>query len=388
MNARYERLRWRTFGVTWLVYAVFYFTRNAWSAAKVALGEDPRLQLKRSDYGLVDSAQLGAYMAGQFIFGPLGDRFGPRKVLLGGMAFSVWAAVACGFSTTLLAFVSLAVVQGLAQSTGWSNTTKTVSNWFSLHERGRVFGWWCSTYAVGAAAAGAFGGWIMNVYARPATAGTSASAPAPYWPASFWGAAAALGVVAAIAWLLLRDKPEDVGLPPIEVYHGEAQQPVASGGAAMDEPSNSWAVISSVIRSPSIWLLGLAYFSIKFTRYAFACWGPMYVADMAGGDAFSSNLTAAVLPIGGVLGVVACGFVSDQWFNARRPPVAIMSLLITAALMLLGLAKFDNIWLTAAFLFAIGFFLYGPDAIISATAAIDFGTKRGAGTAIRAGSEG
>ena len=35
----------------------------------------------------------------------------------------------------------------------------------------------------------------------------------------------------------------------------------------------------------------------------------------------------------------------------------------------------------AAFFFLIGVFLFGPDSMISATASIDFGTKRGAGTA-------
>jgi len=34
-----------------------------------------------------------------------------------------------------------------------------------------------------------------------------------------------------------------------------------------------------------------------------------------------------------------------------------------------------------AFFFLVGKFLYSPDSILSATAAIDFGTKRGAGTA-------
>ena len=34
------------------------------------------------------------------------------------------------------------------------------------------------------------------------------------------------------------------------------------------------------------------------------------------------------------------------------------------------------------FFFLVGVFLYGPDSMISATAAMDFGTKRGAGTAI------
>ena len=49
--------------------------------------------------------------------------------------------------------------------------------------------------------------------------------------------------------------------------------------------------------------------------------------------------------------------------------------------MLVGLTHIDNIWVMAAFFFLVGVFLFGPDSMISATAAMDFGTKRGAGTA-------
>ena len=44
-------------------------------------------------------------------------------------------------------------------------------------------------------------------------------------------------------------------------------------------------------------------------------------------------------------------------------------------------AHIDNLWAMAAFFFFVGVFLFGPDSIISGTAAMDFGTKRGAGTA-------
>ena len=118
MNPRYERWRWQTFAITWLIYASFYLTRQSFGVAKVALGNDPSVALNRTDYGLVDSAFLTTYMVGQFVFGALGDRFGPRRLLLGGMALSVLAAVASGFSTTLMAFVAFALMQGIAQSTG------------------------------------------------------------------------------------------------------------------------------------------------------------------------------------------------------------------------------------------------------------------------------
>jgi OPA family sugar phosphate sensor protein UhpC-like MFS transporter len=74
--------------------------------------------------------------------------------------------------------------------------------------------------------------------------------------------------------------------------------------------------------------------------------------------------------------------VSDKVFQSRRAPVIVLSLMFTSAVMTLGLLSIDNSWLMAGFFFLVGVFLYGPDSMISATAAMDFGTKRGAGTAI------
>lgn len=380
-SARYERWRWQIFGITWLIYAGFYLTRNSFAVAKVALASDPKVSLHRDQYGLVDSAYLTTYMLGQFVFGALGDRFGPRRILLCGLALSVVAAVASGLATTLAAFVIFAIVQGVAQSTGWSNSTKTMSSWFSLAERGRVIGWWCTHYAVGAAIALPFGGWMMDHYGETRTREHGGWEIVPFWPAAFWAPAAVLSVVFMLAWLILRNRPEDVQLPPIEEYHGEPVSLIEGEERVEETPEGSWKLIGEVLTSPSIWMIALAYFSIKLARYAFIFWGPKYVAESLGSNAYESTITASALPIGGLLGVIGIGYVSDKLFQARRAPAIILSLLATALIMLIGLAPVRNVWLMSAFFFGIGLFVLGPDSMLSATAAMDFGTKRGASTA-------
>ena len=380
-NPRFERWRWTTFAVTWLIYACFYLTRKCFSVAKIAFPDDVRVTLTRADYGLVDSAYLTTYMVGQFLFGALGDRFGPRRVLLFGISLSIATAVAYGFSTSLIVMVLLGISQGIAQSTGWSNTVKVMGSWFSQRERGRVIGWWCTHYAIGAAVALPFAGYLMTAFGTPRPAGEAGSEIIPYWPAAFWGSAAALAVVLLITWLLLRDRPEDVGLSSIEEYHGEEESVILEGDRPTDEPDRSWKLIGEVLRVPGIWLLGMAYFFIKLTRYALYFWGPKYIHESLGADAQASTIIAAALPIGGVVGVIVTGYVSDYCFQSRRAPVAILSLLLTAVVMLLGFTQITNDALMAGFFFLIGVFLFGPDTLISGTAAMDLGTKKGAGTA-------
>jgi OPA family sugar phosphate sensor protein UhpC-like MFS transporter len=405
LKRRYERWRWQIFGITWLIYAGFYLTRQAFAVTKVELGKDPRVALSRSDYGLVDSAYLTTYMLGQFVFGALGDRFGPRRVLLTGMAVSILAAVGFGFSTTLVVFLVLASLQGFAQSTGWSNTSKTMSSWFSLSERGRVLGWWCTHYTFGAAAAMYMAGWMMthfrvipsiqqagfltpswlSFFWAPASVALfmdESRTLLPYWPAAFWGSATLLGVVLALSWFLLRERPEDVGLPPIEEYHGEPERILTSETPATAAPEHSWRIVGEVFATRSVWLLAIAYFPIKMARYAFYFWGPKYVSESIGVEVDTSALTAAAMPIGGLVGVITIGYISDHLFQQRRVPAAVFALFGAASIMLIGLTHIHNIWAMAGFLFLVGAFMFGPDSMISATAAVDFGTKRGAATAV------
>ena len=384
VNPRYQRWRATTFGITWLIYAGLYFTRQAFSVAKVGLGGAgrPAVTVPRESLGSVDSAYLTTYMVGQFLFGALGDRFGPRKLLLAGLTLSVAAAVLSGFSTGVTAFVAFAALQGVAQATGWSNTSKVMASWFSVPERGRVIGWWCTHYTVGAAIALPFAGWAMQAVG---------SKESPYWPAAFWSSAAVVGAIGVLAWFTLVERPEDLGLPPIEVYHKDddllaevnesasVEEPVVEAHA-LEAQDRSWAVIGEVLRQPGVWLLAIAYFPVKLARYSFYFWGPKYVSESLGSSALDSAWYAAAMPLGGLVGVIAIGYVSDKLFQSRRAPATILSLVLAAGMTLIGFWPVHSAWLMGVFFFSVGAFLFGPDSIISATASMDFGTKRAAGT--------
>jgi sugar phosphate permease len=374
VNPRYTRWRVVTFGITWLIYGGLYFTRNAFSMAKVGLEGNalPDVRLTREQMGRVDSTYLATYMLGQFVFGALGDRFGPRRLLLGGLVLSVLAAVGSGYSSAYGGFLAFAILQGIAQSTGWSNTSKVMASWFTVPERGRIIGWWCTHYTVGSALALWFAEWAMVHFG---SGGTS------FWPAAFWGAATVVGIIAVLSWFFLVDQPEDLGLPPIERYHADEEATSTEELVAVDAPEHSWEVTREVLSSPGVWLLAVAYFPVKLVRYAFTVWGPLYVADSLGKDIDAKGLIAAAMPWGGLIGVIAIGWISDRLFQSRRAPASILSLLGAAAVICLGFWPIHNVWVMCGFFFFVGAFLFGPDSIISATASMDFGTKRGAGTA-------
>jgi MFS transporter, OPA family, glycerol-3-phosphate transporter len=375
----YRRWRVQTFAVTWIIYAGFYFTRQAFSVAKLGILEDPVLSttLSKSVLANLDAAYLAAYAAGQFVWGAMSDRFGPRRVLLGGLAVSAVVALLMGLLPALVFLAPLMILQGLAQSTGWSGTLTNMAQFFTISERGRILGLWSTNYAFGGLAAAPFLGWIAySVFDD--------------WRAAFFTGAAVVGVIILITLRFQRNSPKDVGLPEIEEFRAELREPAPVGEVTdedrdMAQPTTSaWQTYRTVLGNKMVLTLGLTYFLLKPARYAILLWGPVIVAERLTG---ASNLTAITVPIAfgvaGVLAPILLGQISDRVFKAKRIPACVISLAILVAALVLftPLTATQNVWIMVAVLFVIGLTLYGADAMVSCVSAVDFGTSKHAGAA-------
>ncbi|MCV7068752.1 MFS transporter [Mycolicibacterium farcinogenes] len=374
---RYRRWRFQIFAVTWIAYAGFYFTRQAFSVAKLGILEDPILStsLTKSTLANLDAAYLAAYAAGQFVWGQVSDRFGPRIVILGGLAISAVATVFMGLLPALVFLLPLMIVQGLAQSTGWSGTLSNMAQFFSIGERGRVLGLWSTNYAFGGLVAAPILGWAAyDVF------GT--------WRAAFFtGAVVVLGVFVLVL-LFQRNRPQDVGLPPIEEYHSKediAALDTSDEAEAVAEPKSSWRdSLAVVLRDRMVRTLGASYFLLKPARYAILLWGPVIVAErLADGDKFQAVTIPVAFGIAGVIAPILLGRISDRVFKARRVPACVLSLAVLVAVLALfaPLTATGSAWVMVLVLGLIGLSVYGADAMISCVAAVDFGTSKHAGTA-------
>ncbi len=362
--AKYRHWRGRIFGITWLAYVGLYLTRKAFSVAKIELKKPDGLALKNEHLAQMDAANSLAYALGQFFWGTLGDRAGTRAVLLTGMAGSVAVAIMMGCSNTVAAFTVLLALQGWFQSSGWAPLAKNMGEFFSRRERGGVMGFWCTNYA--------FGGFIAS-----SVAGVAAQQWG--WRYAFFVPAAGLALIWALFRLLQRDRPGDVGLPSIEEFHrrrGDRREPVDR-----DSPAASRRALGEVLRNRMVWLLAGVYFLIKPARYLILFWSPVYINERLGTGTAESGILGSLFDLAGPLGTLAGGLISDRWFASKRMPVSIIALFLIAA----GMAVFPHLPATRAAvgigLFVIGFVIFIPDSLVSGTAAVDFGTKRGASTA-------
>ncbi len=369
-NSRYEFWRWRIFGITWLSYVGFYLTRSSFAVAKIGIGEDPKIRMSAEQMGMIDGLYLIAYALGQFIWGMLADKHGTRLVVLLGLFSSVLAGFAMGVSSIILAFGVFSFLQGLSQSTGWAPLAKNVSNWFSLKERGIVMGWWSTNYAIGSLIAAPFAG-LMAEYFHD-------------WRYAFFIPALVLFIIALLFILLQKNHPRNVGLPTIEDYHGEPKATLLQEGDSEREPEEgSWKAILIVAKNPMVILLAVVYFFLKPTRYAILFWGPLFINETLHTGMAESALISVSFFLAGPLSVLVAGYTSDRLFNSRRMPYCVIALFLLAIVLFFfnDIAMLKNKVVIAGLLFLTGFLLYGPDSLVSATAALDFGTSKGASTA-------
>jgi OPA family sugar phosphate sensor protein UhpC-like MFS transporter len=227
-------------------------------------------------------------------------------------------------------------------------------------------GAWCSNYAVGGLIASIFAGAVGDWFG---------------WRYAFFIPALALLGIWVLFLVLQRNRPEDVGLPAIEIYHNEKPDVPLAAEATHPEPEGSWEVILDVLRNPMVLLLAAIYFLLKPARYAILFWGPKYINDKLGGGMTLAGGLSAMFELAGVFSVIVAGLLSDKIFGSRRMPVSVIYLVLLA-LALFFLDKLPaTAWTLGAFLFLLGMLTYAPDSLISGIAAVDFGTKKGASTA-------
>jgi sugar phosphate permease len=354
---------WRTkvFVSTWLSYVGFYFCRKPWSVAKSAIGKEAGFDA--TTLGNIGASYLVAYAIGQFLAGAMGTKLGPRVNVLLGMGLSILVTLGMGVTLSAPVLFGLLAVNGLAQATGWSGNVGTMAAWFHKHERGKVMGLWATNFTIGALTSAWVLAWVLGWGTKEA----------PAWRETFYFGSGVLAVVWIQFFLFQRNKPEDVGLPPI----ADPVDPSAELAVVVPEvrgflglPAGAWS---------NLLLVGGFYFFAKLIRYAIWSWVPFLLNRNYGLTDSDASVYSTAFDLMGIPGVWVTGWLSDRFFKSRRAEIALIMMLgMTAscgALMLVGHA---SVAVFAVLLGCVGFTLYGPDALLTGAGAMDIGSRRAA----------
>ena len=364
-SPEYRRRRFANWFPLGLTYATYYMGRYNLNVSSTTMME--QFSLSKADFGMIATAGFWTYALAVGFNGPLADRIGGKKSIL------IGAAGACilnliigllflnGWQTKIIVGMSLLyAVNQYFQSFGALSVVKVNAPWFHVKERG-VFG-------------GVFGMMISSGYFLALTVGGWILSYLPwYWV--FLVPSLLLAVMFFVDLVLVKDKPSQAGFPDFDT--GDA----TSKDADKDTPVDFAYLMKRVFSNPVILTIIAAEFCTGFVRQGVLLWFVPFLKEVhgIGHGAVLFSVASTGITVGGILGGLLCGYLSDRVFGSRRPPVAFIFYIgQIVALLWLGYNRSPVI---AAFLIPfVCMWIFGVHGMLSATSAMDFGGTKAAAT--------
>ena len=249
---------------------ITYVDRVCMSQAKVAIAAD--LGLSSVQMGYVFAAFTVAYALFEIPGGWLGDKIGPRKVLLRVVLLWSFFTAATGRAWNLVSLMVTQFFFGVGEAGAFPNLAKAFTNWLPARERNRAVSvmWLCTRW--GGAITPLLVVWVISLVG--------------------WRWAFAVFAVPGLVWAVIfywwfRDQPRDhPGVNAAELALVNEARPAATGHVNVP-----W---SKILRSRTVWLLFVQYFCFGYGWYFYITWLPTYVKEARGLELQKGALLAGI----------------------------------------------------------------------------------------------
>ena len=311
------------------------------------------------ELGMIGAALYYGYASGKLVNGFAADHFSPRIFFATSIFLSALINLFMGWSSLLWLSVTLWAMNGWFQGMAAPSAVISITNWFSIQERGRAYGIWSASHAIGEG---------LTYYV------IAAAVAAWGWRYGFITPGILCIGVAAWAYSFLRDAPKTMGLPDVHEFHNEEPEP------AKDE--STWATQKVIFGIGAIWVVALASALMYVTRYGVNSWGILYLQEMRGYSLLEAGTLMGIYGMAGIAGSVAYGFLSDKVFDAKRPPANLVFAIIEIlALVVIFYGPTDYLTLVVAFAI-YGAALSGLIASVGGLFAVDIAPRGATGAAM------
>ncbi|XP_042182898.1 glucose-6-phosphate exchanger SLC37A2-like [Oncorhynchus tshawytscha] len=330
-------------------------------------------------FGAVDNSFLVAYAIGMFFSGIFGERVPLRYYLTTGMLLSglFTCLFGLGFYWNIHSIWYYAFVQamnGLVQTTGWPAVVACIGNWFGKGKRGFIMGVWNSHTSVG----NILGSLIAGIFVSSA------------WGMSFIVPGIIIASTGILCFFFLVEKPEDVGCSPPQHHEDNEKEPLLQNSSSSEEIFSSPGLSNSIssesteehteaisfcgaLRIPGVMEFSLCLLFAKLVSYTFLYWLPLYISNVAHFDPKEAGDMSTLFDVGGIVGGVVAGLVSDQT-GGRASTCCVMLIVAAPMLFLYNHIGQYSLATTIGMLLVCGALVNGPYALITTAVSADLGT--------------
>lgn len=267
-----------------------YIDRVSLSVASHALKEE--FDISPVAMGYLFSSFVWLYFIALIPMGYLVGRYGPKKVNSYGIGVWSVATVCTAFTTGFASLLSCRLIMGAGEASTYPAGARVVRDWMPVRERGMATAVFHSGSLVGPAV-GAIGfGWLITAFG---------------WRLAFV-VAGAIGFFWLAAWLKWYRHPSKA--PWLSA--AELQEITADEAAPSAQQHSVPALgIAGLVRSPTMWAIGLAHGCAVYATYFFLTWLPTYLQTEKGLTVMGSGLYTAVPYLGAAVLAIVVGRFSD-----------------------------------------------------------------------------
>jgi OPA family glycerol-3-phosphate transporter-like MFS transporter/OPA family sugar phosphate sensor protein UhpC-like MFS transporter len=357
IRSQFRRWQFRVLFATITGYAIFYFVRANLPMAMPAMKKS--LGINNASLGVFLTLSGVLYGVSKFANGYLGDRSNARVMMAVGLAGSAVLNIFFGMSSAVVMLGVFWMLNGWVQGMGYPPCARLMTHWFPPKQLATKMSIWNISHQIGGFLIVVLCGYLVAQWG---------------WRSCFLvpGGIALLG--AWYLWHNLPDTPPSVGLPEVEGTHG-------ASGAQTGAEFNSF-VLKQVFLNKYIWLVSLGNFFVYTIRYAVFNWGPMMLTETKHLRITHSGWMVGGFEFSGAIGALVGGWLTDRFFGGRAMRVCVLYMALAGfSVYFLWKVPVKSEWIYLLLFCSTGFFIYGPQCLVSIAAA-NLATKRAAATAV------
>ncbi len=306
-TAKPSRYRWIVFSLLAFGYLLVYFHRLC--PAVVALDMQADLKTSGALLGFLAAAYFYPYALMQIPSGLLSDSWGPRKTITVFFTLAGAASIFLGMVSSLGFAILARVLVGLGVAMLFVPTMKVMTNWFKTDEFAMATGILMAVGGLGAYTASRPLAWLSDLMG---------------WRGSFVAIGAVTLVAAAAIWLLVRNTPEEKGLPALNRPAGGNPSKAQTIGLAQG--------MKMVLSTGGFWFLAAWFFFSFCIFFSFGgLWGGPYLMQVYGFSKAEAGNILGMLAVAMIVGSPILGWLSDKVLRSRK------KVIVLAAVITLGL---------------------------------------------------
>lgn len=350
---RLTHYRWVVLTVIFITYVICMADRsNIGAVLPMIKGE---FEISNFASGAISSFFFLGYAISQIPAGLVMTKKGTRHIVsLAVLLFSI-ITFCMGFATTAVALLVLRLLLGLMEGPTPVGMTSTVNAWFPPKEKGTATGVYIASTQ--------FAPIIVPIIAV-------ALANAQGWRSVFHWFAVPGVVMAIVFFLVQRTHPGQSRCVNAAELARITSTDTGGTEKRVDFGDMGWIdrlirlrdekpldTNGRIMRSWNIWGNTIAYFFMNNVLYGMLTWIPSYLVTARGYNFIKMGFVASAPSIGGLVGALVGGVVSDRVFRGRRKPTMLITALMTAVMMVVVLVVPQNTVLVVGSLILTGFFL-------------------------------